>query len=273
MRSGISVVGSILSVGLCAVLAACGSTGSGSNGGNGGNGNVTMQAGQWEFLITPSNGAAPFYLEANLTNSGDGVFAAPANVLIYQSVPASPPSAIGLGFCQGFTLNGNISDNSLTGNLNSGGGQTATFSAAIAANGQSVSAGSYTGASCGFDSGQTTGTFTGYVVAPLNGTFTGTLTSDIYGSDQVSISITQNSNFDIDASGTSFEDQVTTTLAVSSGGAIGAILDGISGTATNVNGSSTFGADGHFNAAGTQLTIQVYDNSTGELITGTLTKQ
>jgi hypothetical protein len=283
MRHSVSIQGSILAVVLCAVLAACGGAGkstSGNGGGGGGGGNVTMQAGQWEFVITPSNGAAPFYVEANLTDSGNGVFASVSNTNLYQPQTIVGGS-IGTGFCGNFTFNGDISGNALTGNLNGGAIQNATFSAVVGANGQSVSGGSYTGGSCDFDSGTTTGTFTGYVVAPLSGTFAGTLTSNIYGPDQVTVSITQSANFEITVSGTSLENAVTTTLSISSGcvfssnecAVIGAIVDYSPGTATNVNGSSTFAADGHFNATGTQLTIRVSDSSTGELTTGTLRKQ
>ena len=62
---------------LCAVLAACGGTtsgggnGSGNSGGGGNGGGTQMQAGQWEFVVTPNNGSAVFYVEANLTASGE----------------------------------------------------------------------------------------------------------------------------------------------------------------------------------------------------------
>ena len=45
----------------------------------------------------------------------------------------------------------------------------------------------------------------------------------------------------------------------------------LSGTATNVNGSNAFQFFGHFNPAGTEITIGVEGNSGTE--TGTLTKQ
>lgn len=288
MRRGVSIEGSILTVVLCAVLAACGGTtsgggnGSGNSGGGGNGGGTQMQAGQWEFVVTPNNGSAVFYVEANLTASGETVFAAVANTGIYQQQTFTG-EGIGAGFCGNQTLNGNISGDTLTGNTNDGGSSAyATFSATIAANNQSVSGGTYTGGSCGFDGSTTTGTFTGYVVAPLNGTFAGTLTSTSYGADQVSILITQNSNFDFTVSGTSVEggetNSISAPLGSSNDGAnnysnvIGATI-GAYGTATNVNGTSNFEAVGHFNPTGTQLTIRTLDTTTGEVNTGTLTKQ
>jgi hypothetical protein len=51
-----------------------------------------------------------------------------------------------------------------------------TYTGMLAANGQSVTNGSYSAPQatlCGLANNQTTGTFTGYVVAPLTGTFVG----------------------------------------------------------------------------------------------------
>jgi hypothetical protein len=288
MKRGVSILSSILAVVLCAVLAACGGTSSGSNNGNGGGGgNVTMQAGQWEFVVTPSNGDAPFYVEANLTDSGAGVFASDSNATLYQNKTVDVgPTTISAAFC-GVALNGNISGSALTGSLvfvAGGAAPLGTFSATIAADGQSISAGSYTGGTCGFVTGST-GTLTGYIVAPLNGRFAGTLTSNEYGPDQVSVSIAQNATFGITASGTSVENANTTALTVSPGesgcgvgtvcsNVIGAIVIASGGVATNVNGSSTFQVAGHFNTTATQLAIQVqYQGSSAvELTTGTLTK-
>jgi hypothetical protein len=287
VRRGVSIQNSILALVLCAALSACGTAGGNGGGGNsggGGNGGggTQMQAGQWEFVVTPNDGSDMFYVEANLTPSGETVFAAVANTGIYQQQTFTG-EGIGAGFCSNQTLNGNISGDTLTGNTNDGGSSSyATFSATIAANNQSVSGGTYTGGSCGFDGSTTTGTLTGYVVAPLNGTFTGTLTSSLYGPDQVSIVITQNSGFDFTVSGTSVEDGESSTISVplgsSNGGAndysnvIGATINAY-GTTTNINGTSNFQAVGHFNPAGTQLAIRTLDTKTGEVNTGTLTKQ
>lgn len=282
--------GSISALFLCIVLAACGSaskSSSGSSGGNGGSGggngsNVTMQQGQWEFVA--SSGGTPLYIEANLTDSGSGIFSTVYNTGFgANEATGQGGDGSGFGFCANLTTDGTISSNNLTGTITSPGAssQVGSFSAVIAANGQSVSGGSYSGGSCSFVS-WTTGTLTGYTVAPLNGTFSGTLTTTS-GPDQITLSITQNANFGITASGTSLQNGVTTSLAISPDGTptdntngysnvIGATIQA-SGTGTSVNGSSTFQVFGHFNPSGTQITIGAIDQPGGELETGTLTKQ
>jgi hypothetical protein len=269
MRRGVSVEGSILAVVLCAVLAACGGTTSGSSGGNSGATNATMQAGQWEFVVTPTNGGPAQYLEANLADSGNGVFSTVFNTEGYSAAN---------GGCVNFSVSANISGNSLTGSVSSGGSTTGTFSATAASNGQSVSKGSYSGESPDCDSAGTF-TFTGYTVAPLNGTFTGTLSGE-NGPDQITISVAQNANFGITASGTSVQAGVTSQLAITPDGTptdntggysnvIGALLE-VNGTATNANGSESFQVVGRFNASGTQIQILAFGS---DVETGTLTKQ
>jgi hypothetical protein len=112
-------------------------------------------------------------------------------------------------------------------------------------------------------------------VTPLNGTFSGTLSGT--SSDQITLQITQDSNFGITATGTSVRAGVTTNLSISpaagpssTSNIIGATVQG-SGTTSNVNGNSTFGVFGHFNPAGTQ--IQIVGNFQWGTETGTLTKQ
>ena len=241
---------------------------------------VTMQQGQWELVATPSSGLAPIYVEANFTVSNGDVNATVFNTSLFQNV-----GVIGGLFsdCANFEITGSESNGTFQGGLGSPGATSTAGSfsgAAISSNGGSVSAGSYSANTdaCGFELGQT-GTLTGYTVAPLNGTFSGTLTGT--GQDQVSIQISQDSNFGITATGTSLEAAVTTSLSISPQGAstdntggysnvIGATLQG-SGTATNVNGSSAFSVFGHFNPTATQITIVVDGQSGTE--TGTLTKQ
>ena len=104
---------------LAVPLAVIGGGGNSGGGGNGGGG-TQMQAGQWEFVVTPNDGSAVFYVEANLTPSGETVFAAVANTGIYQQQTFTG-EGIGAGFCSNQTLNGNISGDTLTGNTNDGG--------------------------------------------------------------------------------------------------------------------------------------------------------
>ena len=277
MRRGVSILGSILSVVLCGVLAACGTT-SGSSSGNGGSTNATMQAGQWEFAVTPTNGDPKYFVEANLTDSGNGIFSAPVNTTDY---------CYGGTEDSGVTVNGTIEGDALTGSVAvANGGPTVPISATIASGGKSVSQGTIgSGLDCVEYSWQlgsnnnNSGTFTGYTVAPANGTFAGTLTSSMYGPDVVTVNISQDANFGITVSGTSLENAVTTNLSISPAGAmlgvneiVGAQIQA-QGTATNLNGSQQFQAIGQLNAAGTQITIIVTELETGEQQKGTLTKQ
>jgi hypothetical protein len=185
--------------------------------------------------------------------------------------------------CVNFQFFGGILNNVMAGELFSPGSQapSLTFSAAkIASDGKSVSGGSYTASlnACGLTAPQT-GTFTGYTVAPLNGTFTGTLTSNFIFSitqssqPQVTMQIAQDSNFGITATGTYAQPGLTTNLAISPNppNVWGALLQAANATATNVNGSNTFGVEAHFNPAGTQITIAFTRGAASE--TGTLTKQ
>ncbi|MGB2889929.1 MAG: hypothetical protein WBC04_19715 [Candidatus Acidiferrales bacterium] len=275
---------------LCAVLAACGSSG-GSSSSNGGGGNppptsnATMQR-QWEISTSPSSGGSTqVFLEMNL-QGGPDVYSTVTNTmtLYYQ-----PNAAFNLPFttCTNWTFNGQIQGQKITANYASPGSSPGvndvSLTGTIATTGQSLS-GTYTGGTSNSGDGCEpfeSGTFHGYPVSPLNGTFTGTLTSSIYGPDLVTVSISQDANFDIIASGTATEAGVTTNLSVSPGSGacagcsnvIGATLTAVNGVATNVNGSSKFQAVGRFNAAATQITIGTLNLSTGEVNTGTLTKQ
>jgi len=250
---------------------------------------VTMQAGQWEFVATPSSGAKAVYLETNLVLSPGQVTSTVFNTNLFQF-----GGAIGGQFsdCSNFEVNASVVNDDLggmtapqVGVLQSPGTSSpeANFTAAIVSDGKSVSDGSYTdyGSFCGLAPPQSSGTFTGYAVSPLNGTFAGTLSGGSNGADQITIQVTQDSNFGITATGTSLTTGLTTSLSVSPAGSstdntggysnvIGATVQAF-GTATDINGTATFQVFGHFNAAGTQITIVVDGQSGTE--TGTLTKQ
>jgi hypothetical protein len=267
----------------CVALFGCGSTGGGTpllpQG-------ATMQAGQWEFVATPSSGAPPVYIESNLTLAPDQVTSGVLNTVLFEF------GGTGLGgvgtTCGNWSLDSTVANGVLGGPIpagSSGGAISspssgvieASFSATIANNGQSVSGGSYTdnGSFCGFESAKTSGTFNGSAITPLNGTFSGTLTGN--GQPQlVTLQIVQNSTFGLTVSGTSVQSGVTTSIAISPAGpslfsnVIGATIDA-SGTTSNINGSNTIQMSGHFNSSGTQVALAI--DIAGLAASGTLTKQ
>ncbi len=242
---------------------------------------ATMQAGQWEFVATPTSGAKPVYLETDLVLSPGQVTSGHLQTSVFQF---GGPIGGQFSNCGGYDLYASVANGILggmstpnVGVLESQPNLEANFTATIASDGKSVSGGSYTdyASFCGFESGKTSGTFTGYIAAPLNGTFSGTLSGT--SSDQITIQITQDSNFGITATGTSVQAGVTTNLSISpaagpssTSNIIGATVYG-GGTTSNVNGNSTFGVFGHFNPTGTQ--IQIVGNFQWGTETGTLTKQ
>jgi hypothetical protein len=207
---------------------------------------------------------------------------------VYGNLPVVAAGPVGPSFQIDLNLeaNGSLTNGLLAGSFASPGGpDSITLSHAnVASTGQSVSGGSYTIAS-NFTNfyfpANSSGTLTGYVVSPLNGTYSGTLMGGSAGADNVSIHVTQDSNFGITASGTSSVPGVASNLSISPSGSPTDNLNGYSnvigatvsarGTASNINGSSTFSVLGHFNATGSQLQIEVFGNSGTE--TGTLTKQ
>jgi hypothetical protein len=272
---------SILALVLCAAIFGCGSLGNGSSSPSG----ATMQAGQWEFVATPSSGAPPVYIENNLIVAPNQVSSDGFNTQLFKF--GGPVGGGQFSFCNGWSLLGFVANSALGASTPNGNGASitasgalgpeASFSATIASSGQSVSSGSYTdnGSFCGLESAKTSGTFTGYTVVPLNGTFSGTLTGSGQ-PRQITIQIVQDSHFGITASGTSVQAGVTTALSIAPTGTgvesnvIGATFN-VGGTAINVNGTSMFGVVGHFNPTGTQIAVSETDFGVWE--TGTLTKQ
>jgi len=272
----------------CIALLGCG-TGGGNNGGSNPTSNPTMQAGQWEFVLTPPGGY-PVYLEANLTFSFGNFNSTVPNTadFVYGNSPVVAAGPVGPSFQIDSNLeaNGSLTNGLLAGSFATPGGlDIITLSNAnMASTGQSVSGGSYTIASTFtifYYPANSSGTLTGYVVSPLNGTYSGTLTGGSAGADKFTIQVTQDSNFGITASGTSSVPGVVTNLSISPSGSPTDNLNGYSnvigatvsarGTASSLNGNSTFSVSGHFNASGSQLQIELFGNSGTE--TGTLTKQ
>lgn len=126
---------------------------------------------------------------------------------------------------------------------------------------------------CGAPISPSGGTFTGRVIAPLTGTYKGSLSDG----SRLAIQIVQDNSFNISASGTSMLNGVTTNLTIgansespSHDNVIGATVSSDSGSAMNVNSSSTFRAFGHFSADASQLSFATYN---GQWSTGTLTRQ
>lgn len=262
---------------LVVFLAGCGSGGSGSN-----LNSVTMQGGQWEYVVVPENGTIPMYIDVNLPKTNGAVEA--SNGVIFQPSEIDLPNQTGPIYCGDFNLNANITDSMLNGKFSWGqpASHFANFSGELAANGQSISKGTYTGEICLDDTGpgiggpQVQARLTGYTVAPVSGTFTGTLNSNLYGADVVTLTITQNPDFSLNVAGTSVENGVTTTLVPNaqqmSNIVIGATVY-LQGSSKNVNGSDTFSFNGHLNPTATQLTVTVMNYGPNESVTGALTKE
>jgi hypothetical protein len=258
----------ILTLIVCAALFGCGS-GSSSGGNSSGSSpsNATTQAGQWEFVATPTSGL-PVLVEANLTVSGNSVTSPLIDNELFQ------PNGSTFSACTNLIINGSLSQGILSFTMSNT--AVATFSgAAIASDGKSVSGGSYTAQNlCGLVANQSSGTFTGYAVAPLNGTFVGTITGSGQ-PQQITLHITQDANFGLTVSGTSIQSGTTSTIAISPNSNLPFNVDirgafvYANGTSTSVNGSTGFTLLARINATATQITI--LDQSGVQ--SGTLTKQ
>jgi hypothetical protein len=249
--------------------------------------NTVMKGGQWEYVVTPNTGGNALNFEANVP--GTNLQFNGTNAMIFE------PSQVGLTgptttpiYCSPFAFNGEINGDTVKGNFDWGdtSERLASFSGALASNGQSISNGTYSGQSCANGDAPGTpqqnfeGTFTGQIIAPVNGTYSGKLTSSLFGADVVTFVITQNPDFSLNISGTSVENGVTTMFAslpqaqtpASQGAVTGASVFW-SGTAENVNGSQNFSFSGHLNPTATQLTATLFQVWPNETVTGTLTRQ
>jgi hypothetical protein len=119
----------------------------------------------------------------------------------------------------------------------------------------------------------TSGTFTGQAIAPLNGTYKGSLSDG----NLWTIQIVQNSSFDINATGTTTAQGVTTNLSfgpnsgsLTHNDVIGATVKA-SGMATNVNGTQQSQLFGSFVPDASQASVVITSGQT--LALGTLMKQ
>jgi hypothetical protein len=256
-------------------------TGCGSGGTNSAN-NIMMQAGQWEYVVVPTDGSIPMYIDMNLPGS-NGPLAA-SNAVIFLPSEDGIPNQTGPIYCGDFNLNATISDSTLSGKFSWGqpASHFANFSGNLAVNGESISKGQYSGQTCLLAAGpeksgpHVQGPLEGYMIAPVNGTYTGTLDSSLHGADVVTLTITQNPDFSLNVSGTSVENGVTTALMAStqpqSNSVTGATVY-LGGSANNVNGSQPFTFNGHLNPNSTQLTVVIMTLGPNENVTGALTKQ
>lgn len=238
---------------LAIFIAGCGSASTANN--------VVMQSGQWEYVITPDDGIT-MLLDANLP--GTNAQFSTTNAQIFQPSQVGNVGSSAPIYCSSFNIDASIRDSNLNGKLSWGYPAThfADFSGDLAANGQSISNGTYSGGICRVTSSavmsgpQIKGTLTGYTIAPVNGTYSGTLTNSLYGPDVVTFTITQNPDFSLKMSGTSVVNGVSTVLVGSSNSVTGALVF-LQGTAENVNGSNFFSFSGHVNRTASQLTVAV----------------
>jgi len=258
-------------------LTACGSAGTVSTANN-----VTMQGGQWEFAVAPTDGSSPFYIDMNLSTTNGPLSV--SNASIYNSAVVGLPHADAPIYCGSFNLAGAISQATLKGNLTWGQATSrfASLAGILASDGKSFSQGSYSGQSCTLSASpvssgpHTEAVLTGYLVPPVNGTFTGILNSSLHGPATVTLSITQNPDFTLAFSGTLVENGVTsmlTPLANPASAAVTGATIGLGGTATSVNGSSPVDFAGHLNSQATQITVTNMSSGSDELFTGSLTRQ
>lgn len=251
--------------------------------------NVVMKGGQWEYIVTPNSGGATLNFEENVPGTNLQFNGTNAMIFYPSQVGLTGPTTTPI-YCSPFAVNGEINGNAVKGNFDWGdtSQRFASFSGELAADGQSLSNGAYSGQSCAGGDGPGTpqpdfkGTLTGNIIAPANGTYSGKLTSSLFGADVVTFVITQNPDFSLNISGTSVENGVTTMFAslplsqVPAAASLGAVTGASvfwGGTAQNVNGSQSFSFSGHLNPTATQLTATLFEVGPNETVTGTLTRQ
>jgi hypothetical protein len=247
-----------------------------------------MQQGQWEFPV--NNGL--YFVEANLTDSNGAVSSTVYNTAVFdpsQDTAFDPPGID----CENVEVGATISGSSLTGALESGGDPIMDFSGSLNSAGQSVSNGTSAASSavCGIsNSGVSGGTFTGYTIPSFSGTYVGQITSWPAGTSPLTLTLTlvQNSDFTIAASGLITGQGVVETLSfpttpTGSGvysGVIGATF-ALEGTLTDgINGTKAIQVTGHYNSNVTQIAVNILSGpaplsllppATWQI--GTLTKQ
>jgi hypothetical protein len=235
----------------------------------------SIQLGQWEFTISSASGNEDVFVESDLTSMPVGgiVSNTTATALYWNQTGGSIANLY--SYCLGLQATFSVSGNIVTVLFLEGTNQVAKATAILSPEGKSVN-GSFqlSGATvpCGAPL-MASGTFTGQVIAPLNGTYKGSLSDG----NQWTIQIMQNSDFNINASGTTTVQGVTTNFSFGSNSAspahndvIGATVTG-SGNATNVNGTQQLQVFGHFIPDASQVSFVI--TSGQNLAIGTLMKQ
>jgi hypothetical protein len=236
-----------------------------------------MQLGQWEFTVTSTNANPTVYVETDLSNGGGttGIGSYISATAVFWNQTGG--SIAGLyDYCTGEQTTLSVTGNNVTALVFVGSTQLAQATATLSSDGKSMQ-GTYQLSGNGTAVCSTplsaTGTFTGQFISPLTGTYKGSLSDG----SALTLQVTQDSNFDISASGTATLNGTTTsfTLTPNSGSSslnnvVGAAVSA-SGTATNVNGSATFQVFGHFTSNASQVSFA--SNNNGAWSTGTLTKQ
>jgi hypothetical protein len=248
-------------------ISGCGSAGASSTE------NVTMQGGQWEYVVTPENGGITMYFGTNLPMTSADFNA--NNTVIFQPSQIGAAQNIAPVVCSTYALNGAIDGTKIDGKFDTPTAAFASFSGQLSSNGQAISNGKYSGQACAVSStANVKGTLTGYTVAPISGTYTGKLTSNSFGADVMTIAFTQNPDFTVNITGTSVENGVTTSFTNVTGTGSSFIVGGtvlFGANTVNVNGKSQFSGMGHLNVSGTQLLLQI--DGPNDSAVGTLTKQ
>ena len=166
------------------------SSGSGSGSGSGSSG-PNMTAGQWEFSLTPSTGES-FNIEADLVPNGSNLVSATTTTALLLN--GSGPIANVFSACFNVSFTSTGQNGTFTGTLSEASSTLFELSGSVTGTGQTVS-GSYTisnlSSDCTFYS-VSSGTFTGYTVPSFAGTYSGSM----------SLTMSQDSNFNITANGT-----------------------------------------------------------------------
>jgi hypothetical protein len=235
--------------------------------------NVTMQGGQWEYVVAPENGGITMYFGTNLPMTSANFNT--NNTVIFQPSQIGSTQNIAPVVCETYALNGAIDGAKIDGKFNTPTAAFASFSGQLSANGEAISNGKYSGEACAIAStAKIKGTLTGYTIAPISGTFAGKLVSSSYGADVMTVAFTQNPDFSVNFAGTSVENGVTTsftnTTEAESSIIVGAtVLFGAN--TVNVNGKSQFSGMGHLSPDGTKLLLEI--DGPNDSAVGTLTKQ
>jgi hypothetical protein len=235
----------------------------------------SIQVGQWEFTMSPTNGNQNVNVESDLTSTPIGAIGSnpTATALYWKQIGDSLPNLN--SYCLGLQTTFSVSGNTVTALLFEGTNQLAKATSTLSADGKSMN-GSFqlSGATvpCGAPL-MTSGTFTGQAIAPLNGTYRGSLSDG----NLWTIQIVQNSSFDINATGTTTAQGVTTNLSfgpnsgsLTHNDVIGATATA-SGMATNVNGTQQSQLFGSFVPDASQVSVVITSGQT--LALGTLMKQ